>query len=191
MLLANHRIIHQTIGSVVNKCSDSKENFVLNSGSIKNHHRQQNTVRLDDADLIILQELSKDARTPNNLLASRAGIAASTCLGRVRALQDAGVIRGFHADINPRLLGLQVTAMVSVMVRPDARNEMLEAARALQALPEVQDVFVLGGTPDILVHVICQSVEALRDFVAQHLGAKAAFASTQTNLVFEHLSPEG
>ncbi len=163
---------------------------MLNSGSIKNHHPQQNTVRLDEADLVILQELSRDARTPNNLLASRAGLAPSTCLGRVRALQDAGVIRGFHADINPRLLGLQVSAMVSIMVRPDFRNEMLESARKLQALPEVQDVFVLGGTPDILVHVLCQSVEALRDFVARHLGSKAAFASTQTNLVFEHLSPE-
>lgn len=174
----------------MNQCPESKENFVLNSGSIKNHHREQNTVRLDDADLIILQELGKDARTPNNLLASRAGIAPSTCLGRVRALQEAGVIRGFHADIDPRLLGLHVTAMISVMVRPDSRSQMLESARSLRALPEVQDVFVLGGTPDILAHVICQSVEALRDFVAEHIGAKATFASTQTNLVFEHLSPK-
>ncbi|WP_219844072.1 Lrp/AsnC family transcriptional regulator [Arthrobacter sp. MYb227] len=163
---------------------------MLNSESIKNHQQQMNTVRLDDTDLTILRELSKDARTPNNLLASRAGIAPSTCLGRVRALQEAGVIRGFHADIDPRMLGLQVSAMVSVMIRPDYRHEMLNAARILQGLPEVQDVFVLGGTPDILVHVICRSVEDLRDFVAKHLGAKAAFASTQTNLVFEHLTPE-
>lgn len=163
---------------------------MLSSEFIENHQQQTNTVRLDETDLAILRELSKDARTPNNLLASRAGIAPSTCLGRVRALQDAGVIRGFHADIDPRMLGLQVSAMISVMIRPDFRHEMLSAARAFQALPEVQDVFVLGGTPDILVHVICRSVEDLRDFVATHLGAKAAYASTQTNLVFEHLTPE-
>ncbi|EMQ96891.1 Lrp/AsnC family transcriptional regulator [Paeniglutamicibacter gangotriensis] len=162
---------------------------MLSSESIGNHHQQLNTVRLDDADLIILRELSKDARTPNNLLASRAGIAPSTCLGRVRALQDAGVIRGFHADIDPQLLGLHVSAMISVMVRPDFRHEMLNSARMLQSLPEVQDVFVLGGTPDILIHVICTSVEALRDFVARNLGAKTTFSATQTNLVFEHLSP--
>lgn len=163
----------------------------MNSGSIENHHQQLNPVRLDDVDLVILRELGKDARTPNNLLASRAGIAPSTCLGRVRALQDAGVIRGFHADIDPRMLGLQVTAMISVMLRPDFRHEMLNSARNLQSLPEVQDVFVLGGTPDILVHVICTSVEALRDFVATNLGSRAAFSSTQTNLVFEHLTPAG
>ncbi|MFI8411847.1 Lrp/AsnC ligand binding domain-containing protein [Paeniglutamicibacter gangotriensis] len=75
------------------------------------------------------------------------------------------------------------------MVRPDFRHEMLNSARMLQSLPEVQDVFVLGGTPDILIHVICTSVEALRDFVARNLGAKTTFSATQTNLVFEHLSP--
>lgn len=162
---------------------------MLNTKIIKRQRPEQNPIRLDDADLAILQQLNSDARTPNNLLASRAGLAPSTCLGRVRALQRAGIIRGFHADIDARLLGMQVAAMVSIMVRPDARGELLESARALQALPEVQDVFVLGGTPDILVHVICPSVEALRDFVAEHLGTKAAYASTQTNLVFEHLSP--
>lgn len=163
---------------------------MLNSNFIENHQKQVNAVRLDDTDLTILRELSRDARTPNNLLASRAGIAPSTCLGRVRTLQDTGVIRGFHADIDPRMLGLQVSAMISVMIRPDFRHEMLSAARSLQVLPEVQDVFVLGGTPDILVHVICRSVEDLRDFVARNLGAKAAFASTQTNLVFEHLTAD-
>lgn len=164
---------------------------MLGSKSIKNHHSQQNTVRLDDTDLVILQELSKDARTPNNLLASRAGIAPSTCLGRVRALQQSGVIRGFHADVDPRKLGLRITAMISVMVHPESRNAMLDSAQALQSLPGVQDVFVLGGTPDILVHLVSDSVETLRDFVADHLGSNPAFSSTQTNIVFEHLSPAG
>lgn len=164
---------------------------MLNSKSIKNHHSQQNTVRLDDTDLVILQELSRDARMPNNLLASRAGIAPSTCLGRVRALQESGVIRGFHADIDPTMLGLRITAMISVMVHPESRNAMLDSAQALRTLPGVQGVFVLGGTPDILVHVVSDSVETLRDFVAEHLGSNATFSSTQTNIVFQHLSPAG
>ncbi|MDQ0093793.1 Lrp/AsnC family transcriptional regulator [Paeniglutamicibacter psychrophenolicus] len=161
---------------------------MLNSGSIKNHTSWQNAVRLDDVDLRILRELSADARTPNNLLASRAGVAPSTCLGRVRALQDAGVIRGFHADVDPAKLGLRIAAMISVVVRSEARDAMLESARTLRGLPEVQDVFVLGGTPDILVHVVTDSIESLRDFVAGNLGANPAFSSTQTNIVFEHLS---
>ncbi|MDO5743261.1 MAG: Lrp/AsnC family transcriptional regulator [Micrococcaceae bacterium] len=164
---------------------------MLNSALIKNHDTGQNSIRLDDVDLRILGELSADARMPNNILASRAGVAPSTCLGRVRALQDAGVIRGFHADVDPAKLGLRIAAMVSVVVRSEARNAMLEAARILRGLPEVQGVFVLGGTPDIMVHVITESIEALRDFVAAHLGANPAFSSTQTNIVFEHLFAAG
>lgn len=161
---------------------------MLNSDSIKNHDAQQNAVRLDAVDLRILRELSADARVPNNLLASRAGVAPSTCLGRVRALQDSGVIRGFHADLDPAKLGLRISAMVSVVVRSGSRGSMLDSARTLRGLAEVQDVFVLGGTPDILVHVLTDSIESLRDFVATHLGANPAFSSTQTNVVFERLS---
>jgi DNA-binding Lrp family transcriptional regulator len=162
---------------------------VLNSESIRNHDSQRNAVRLDEVDLRILRELSADARIPNNLLASRAGVAPSTCLSRVRALQESGVIRGFHADLDPAKLGLRIAAMVSVVVRSESRDSMLESARTLRGLTEVQDVFVLGGTPDILVHVVTDSIESLRDFVAENLGANAAFSSTQTNIVFEHLSP--
>ncbi|WP_231687101.1 Lrp/AsnC family transcriptional regulator [Arthrobacter alpinus] len=55
--------------------------------------------------MVILRELSQDARTPNNLLARRTGLAPSTCLNRVRALREAGIIRGFHADIDLGSLG--------------------------------------------------------------------------------------
>ncbi len=162
---------------------------MLNSESIRSRDNQRNAVRLDEVDLRILRALSADARIPNNLLASRAGVAPSTCLGRVRALQESGVIRGFHADLDPAKLGLRIAAMVSVVVRSESRDSMLASARTLRGLPEVQDVFVLGGTPDILVHVVTDSIESLRDFVAENLGANADFSSTQTNIVFEHLSP--
>src|SRR5713226_5342543 len=60
---------------------------------------------LDDIDRRIVHELARDARLPNNALADRVGIAPSTCLGRVRALRDRGVIRGYHADVDPAALG--------------------------------------------------------------------------------------
>ncbi|MFP3675052.1 winged helix-turn-helix transcriptional regulator, partial [Bacillus sp. SIMBA_031] len=69
---------------------------------------------------MILKELMADARIPNNVLASKAGIAPSTCLGRVRALRDAGIIRGFHAAVDLEALGLLVYALVSVRVNSQA-----------------------------------------------------------------------
>ncbi|WP_309081404.1 Lrp/AsnC family transcriptional regulator [Zhihengliuella sp.] len=160
---------------------------MLSSRSVENYHPPRNPVRLDETDLTILRELARDARLANNVLASRAGVAPSTCLGRVRALQAAGVIRGYHADVDPQALGLQVRAIISVVLRPEMRDRMLPAARQLRRRPEVTDVFVLGGTVDLHVHVLCPTVEALRDFMAAHLGANPVFASTQTALVFEQI----
>ncbi|GAA3709450.1 Lrp/AsnC family transcriptional regulator [Zhihengliuella alba] len=160
---------------------------MLSSRTVDNYQSGRNPVRLDETDLVILRELARDARLANNVLAARAGVAPSTCLGRVRALREAGVIRGYHADIDPQALGLQIRAIIAVVLRPEMRDRMLAAARQLRRRPEVTDVFVLAGTVDLHVHVLCPTVEALRDFTAAQLGANPAFASTQTSLVFEQI----
>ncbi|PRA11939.1 AsnC family transcriptional regulator [Arthrobacter sp. MYb211] len=148
---------------------------------------QSNSVQVDETDLAILVELHKDARLANNILAQRVGLAPSTCLGRVKALWTRGIIEGYHARINEKLLGVTVHAMISVVVAAQARDRMLPAAKNLADLPQVRDVFVLGGTPDLLVRVATRSIDELRTFVASHLGANNAFSSTQTNIIFEHL----
>jgi DNA-binding Lrp family transcriptional regulator len=146
-----------------------------------------NPVRVDSTDLAILSALQADARIANNILAAQVGLAPSTCLGRVKALAKAGIITGYHAQINEALLGVDVNAMISVVVAANARDRLLSSARTLQALPEVKDVFVLGGSPDLLVRVATRSIDDLRGFVAAHLGANRVFSSTQTSIIFEHL----
>ena len=75
---------------------------------------------LDPVDRAILHELAVDARVPNNALAERVGVAPSTCLARVRALRQSGVIRGFHADIAPAALGRDLEAMIAVRLAAHA-----------------------------------------------------------------------
>lgn len=147
-----------------------------------------NPVRVDEADLSILAELSKDARIANNVLAAKVGLAPSTCLGRVKALSKAGVITGYHAAINEQLLGVAVNAMISIVVSSTARDRLLSSAHQLKELAEVKEVFVLGGSPDLLVRVATRSIEDLRAFVAANLGSNRAFSSTQTVIIFEHLA---
>ena len=76
---------------------------------------------IDDVDRRILAALHADARIANSALADVVGIAPSTCHGRVRRLQELGVIRGFHADIDPAAIGLPLQAMVSVSLQANAR----------------------------------------------------------------------
>ena len=142
---------------------------------------------LDDVDRRILAVLADDARTPNNALAEAAGIAASTCLGRVRALRESGVIRGYHADIDPAALGRPIQAMIAVRLQAHARGHMTEFAARMAELPEVLNVFFLGGADDFLVHIAATGTDSLRDFVVVHLGGNPDVALTETNLIFDHI----
>src|SRR5204862_6847234 len=77
---------------------------------------------LDETDHKILRILAADARTPNNVLAAHVGLAASTCLMRVRRLQDARVITGFHAGLAPGALGRPLQAGLEARLQPTARR---------------------------------------------------------------------
>jgi DNA-binding Lrp family transcriptional regulator len=141
---------------------------------------------LDEIDRRIVLELALDARIPNNTLAERAGVAPSTCLGRVRALRERGVIRGYHADVDPAALGRPLQAMIAVRLQSNARGHIRTFVRGVARLPEVLNVFFLAGKDDFLLHVAAASTEALRDFV-EDLSSNADVAYTETSLIFEHV----
>jgi DNA-binding Lrp family transcriptional regulator len=149
--------------------------------------RRPAAAELDEVDAAILRILATDARIANNALAARVGVAPSTCLMRVRRLQDAGVIRGFHADLAPEALGRPLQALVAVRVATSSRPRIGEFARQLAALPGVLHVFFLGGTNDFQIHIAVESPAALREFVVKHLSASRDVAMTETNLIFEHI----
>lgn len=144
-------------------------------------------VELDDIDRRILTELHADARVPNNALAEAVGIAPSTCHGRMRRLQELGVIRGFHADIDPAAIGLHLQAMISVSLQSGARGRIRDFIAAIRRLPQVMDVYFLAGADDFILHVAARDTEDLRSFVVENLNADADVAGTQTSLIFEHL----
>jgi DNA-binding Lrp family transcriptional regulator len=151
--------------------------------------RPSNIVRgpLDDIDRRLLRELAADARIPNNALAERVGIAPSTCLGRVRALRDSGVIRGYHADVDPAALGRPIQAMISVRLQSHARGHIPDFMAKIATLPEVLNVYFLGGADDFHVHIAATSTDNLRDFVVVNLSGDPDVALTETNLIFDHI----
>ena len=142
---------------------------------------------LDDVDRAIIDELSADARLPNNALAERVGIAASTCLGRVRALRQTGVIRGFHADVDPELTGRPIQAMVQVRMQSHARGQLTQFMEAVAQLPGVRNTYLLGGAHDFFIHVATPDTDTLREFVIAHLSGNPDVALTETNLIFSHI----
>ncbi|MCV7278527.1 Lrp/AsnC family transcriptional regulator [Mycolicibacterium flavescens] len=144
-------------------------------------------VTLDDVDRRILTALHRDARLSNNALAEQVGIAPSTCHGRVRRLQDIGVIRGFYTDIDPAAIGLPLQAMISVSLQSNARGKIHSFIQQIRQRPQVMDVYFLAGADDFILHVAARDTDDLRSFVVENLNADADVAGTQTSLIFEHM----
>ena len=104
--------------------------------------RQPKDVRapqIDDVDRRILTALHDDARISNSALAEQVGIAPSTCHGRVRRLQEIGVIRGFYTDVDPAAIGRPLQAMISVSLQSNARGRIRHYISEIRKRPQVND----------------------------------------------------
>ncbi|MEU9577368.1 Lrp/AsnC family transcriptional regulator [Streptomyces chilikensis] len=143
---------------------------------------------MDELDSAIVGLLQTNARTSNRELARQLGIAPSTCLERVRALHRRGVIRGYHADIDPAALNRSVQALVSVQVRPLSRSVIDAFKGFASGLPEVLHVFVLSGGDDFLLHVAVQDLEHLHAFLTDRLSKRGEITGFRTSVVFQQVS---
>lgn len=146
---------------------------------------------LDTVDLRILAVLARDARIPNNVLASEVGIAPSTCLSRVRALRESGAIRGYHADVSAHALGYPLQAMIAVRLQASERTQIGAFTTRMRSLPGVRNIYFVAGSVDYLLDVVARDAAALRDFVVDELSARGEVASTETHLIFEHIRGDG
>lgn len=143
---------------------------------------------LDAVDATLVRLLQRNGRMANSELAERAGIAPSTCVARLRSLIDRGVITGFSAQVAPAAIGFDLEVLVSVSVRAGARQHIAELSDELHRLPQVLQLFFLGGAEDFIIHIAARNAQEVRDFVLEHLSAHPAVASTRTSIVFDHFS---
>ncbi|USQ79610.1 Lrp/AsnC family transcriptional regulator [Ornithinimicrobium faecis] len=145
---------------------------------------------LDHIDQQLVALLEQDGRTPNATLAREVGVAESTCLVRVRLLRERGVIRGIHADIDPAMVGRPVQAMIAVRFGGHRRTHFEDFREQVPKLPGVIGAFHVSGATDYFVHVACESADALRDFVLDHLTNRPGVLHAETALIFDTLKGE-
>ena len=142
---------------------------------------------LDPIDAKILEIVRRAARTPNTEIAAEVGIAQSTAHARLRALEARGVVTGYEAVVDQRELGHTIQALIGVTLRPGARQSHITTfADDTRALPEVTQMFFIGGLDDFIIHIAVEDSSALRRFVVDHLSGHASVASTRTSLIFEY-----
>ena len=146
---------------------------------------------LDALDRRLLTELADDGRITNAALAKRLGIAESTCLQRVRALRERGVIRGVHADIDLAALGFPIQAVVKVRLGSHNRDHVASFHQVLAKVPGALRILHVGGEDDYLIQVAVASTQELRDLVLEHLNVHPVVRHTETQIVFEEIPGVG
>ncbi|MCW9035671.1 MAG: Lrp/AsnC family transcriptional regulator [Alphaproteobacteria bacterium] len=128
-------------------------------------------VKLDRIDRRILSDLQTDGRMTNVELARRAGISAPPCLRRVRALEDSGYIKGYHAELDPGTLGFHVTVFAHVGLNSQAEPDLKAFEDLVSQWPEVRECHMLAGETDFLLKVVEQDWDSYQSFLTERLTA--------------------
>ena len=115
---------------------------------------------IDKFDLAILQELQTDGRLTNAELAQRVGLSAAPCWRRVRALEEAGFIKGYHAEIDRHKIGLGVLAFVRVDTERVTNEATRKLEDAIRKMPEVVACHYISGTGTFELHVVVTDLDA-------------------------------
>jgi DNA-binding Lrp family transcriptional regulator len=139
----------------------------------------ETSVQLDAIDRRILAALQEDGRITNVELSRRAGISAPPCLRRVRALEEAGVIRGYHADTDPQKLGWEVT-FFAIVGLDSQKESVLSAFEGLVATwPEVRECHMIRGGGDFLLRLVARDT-AHENQLTQRLTGSPTVSRVQT-----------
>ena len=126
-------------------------------------------LKLDDVDLQILQDLQDDGRITNVKLAKRAGISAPPCLRRVRALEKAGVVRGYHADLDAEALGYNVHVFAFVGLASQAEVDLQAFEEMVAEWPQVRECHMLMGEIDFLLKIVAHDWDDFQKFLTSKL----------------------
>ena len=140
-------------------------------------------VKLDAIDRRILSDLQDDGRMTNVDLAKRAGISAPPCLRRVRALERDGFIKGYHAVLDAKSLGFDVTVFAMVGLHSQAEADLVAFEQRVAAWPLVRECYMLSGEVDFLLKVVATDLSAFQQFITDTLTAEKNVASVKSSLM--------
>lgn len=148
------------------------------------------TTRLDPIDRMILSELQADGRMTNVELAKRVGISAPPCLRRVRALEEVGLIRGYHAEVNARELGFEVQVFAMVGLESQAEAELSAFEEKCRSWPLVRECHMLNGEVDFILKCVSPDLSTFQSFLTGDLLTTPNVASVKTSLVIRGAKDE-
>ncbi|TXI96450.1 MAG: Lrp/AsnC family transcriptional regulator [Burkholderiaceae bacterium] len=144
-------------------------------------------MQLDATDLKILSLLQADGRISNQDLAEKVFLSASSCLRRVRMLEESGVISHYRAVLDPTVIGLEVDAFVQVTMRRDVEQWHENFTEAIQSWPEVVGTYIITGDANYLLRVRARNLKHYSSFVLERLYKTTGVLDIRSNIVLQTL----
>ena len=148
-------------------------------------------LKLDAIDRRILSALQRDARLTNVELAEEVGLSPSPCLRRVRALEKAGVIRGYHASLDRAGLSLGLTVFVSVKIERHQDASAAAFREAVAVLPDVISCHLVSGEADFLLQVVVPDLAAYERLLVGRLLKLPSVSDIRSNFAIQTVKSEG
>ncbi len=142
---------------------------------------------LDRTDVRILEQLQHDGRLSHIELAGRVGLSPTPCTRRVRRLEQAGIIRGYAAILDPKRVGQKVTAYVQIKLERHTDDVIERFRRTLEERPEVVAAHAMTGEMDFLLQVVVPDLDALGRFTLHQLLKLPGVRDVRSSLVLETL----
>lgn len=142
-------------------------------------------VKLDPVDLKILSELQKDGKITNIALSQIAGISAPPCLRRVRSLEEDGVIKSYHALLEPKMLGYNFQSMVFVELEKQSDADLDKFKNYVQEFPVIRECYLISGASDFVLKCIATDWDSFHSFVTQNLVAAPNVKTVRTSPIIQ------
>ncbi len=138
--------------------------------------------KLDKIDRNILKYLQSDGRITNVKLAKNVGISAPPCLRRVRALEDAGYIKSYHAKVDPPSLGYSVVVLAMVKLTSQAEKDLQAFESRIGELEMVRECHMLAGETDFILKVVAKDWDSYQEFLTHELTTAPNVTSVKSSL---------
>jgi len=139
--------------------------------------------KIDAIDRRILAELQADGRMTNVELSKRLGISAPPCLRRVRMLEEQGLIKGYHAQVDSRALGFEVMVFALVGLSSQAEADLVAFEELCEDWPLVRECHMLNGEIDFMLKCVAPDLSTFQTFLTGDLTSAPNVASVKTSLV--------
>lgn len=137
-------------------------------------------MELDDTDRAILRQLQHNARTPFSEIARQIDMSSATVHDRVNRMEEAGVIEGYHTRVNPKAIGLGISALVGLRVEQGREQDTLERLTDIEG---VQEVHLTTGEWDVMMRVYADDADALRELMFDRIAQMDGFSRSQTMVI--------